>query len=177
MVRTDVGVMALLLFYRMRQAQIYRKDVLVLLFSFVTGNNDMHLKNFSLYRPKNAYQLTPAYDLLNVAIANPKDGEELALSLTSSLPRAPFRVCEAVVCIAFTAYGSDDTTDGDLLHVSAGRTYASQGNDLAGKRQPQMNSCLVIVVKVLIDTVLLDHEHLAAYPQEFVEFVSRELRE
>ena len=53
----------------------------VLLFSFVTGNNDMHLKNFSLYRPKNAYQLTPAYDLLNVAIANPKDKEELALSL------------------------------------------------------------------------------------------------
>ena len=28
------------------------------------------------------YQLTPAYDLLNVAIANPKDKEELALSLS-----------------------------------------------------------------------------------------------
>lgn len=53
----------------------------VLLFSFVTGNNDMHLKNFSLYRPKQLYQLTPAYDLLNVAIANPKDNEELALPL------------------------------------------------------------------------------------------------
>lgn len=39
----------------------------VLLFSFITGNNDMHLKNFSLYRPKKLYQLTPAYDLLNVA--------------------------------------------------------------------------------------------------------------
>ena len=53
----------------------------LLLFCFVTGNNDMHLKNFSLYRPANAYQLTPAYDLLNVAIANPKDKEELALTL------------------------------------------------------------------------------------------------
>lgn len=53
----------------------------VLLFSFVTGNNDMHLKNFSLYRPKRFYQLTPAYDLLNVSVANPKDKEELALSL------------------------------------------------------------------------------------------------
>jgi serine/threonine-protein kinase HipA len=42
----------------------------------------MHLKNFSLYRLANAYQLTPAYDLLNVAIANPKDKEELALSLS-----------------------------------------------------------------------------------------------
>ena len=54
----------------------------LLLFCFVTGNNDMHLKNFSLYRPGNAYQLTPAYDLLNVAIANPKDTEELALPLS-----------------------------------------------------------------------------------------------
>ena len=54
----------------------------LLLFCFVTGNNDMHLKNFSLYRPSEGYQLTPAYDLLNVAIANPKDKEELALTLS-----------------------------------------------------------------------------------------------
>lgn len=42
----------------------------------------MHLKNFSLYRPSENYQLTPAYDLLNIAIANPLDNEELALSLS-----------------------------------------------------------------------------------------------
>ena len=54
----------------------------LLLFCFVTGNNDMHLKNFSLYRPAEGYQLTPAYDLLNVAIANPQDKEELALTLS-----------------------------------------------------------------------------------------------
>ena len=54
----------------------------VLLFCFVTGNNDMHLKNFSLYRPAGGYQLTPAYDLLNVAMVNPKDKEELALTLS-----------------------------------------------------------------------------------------------
>ena len=53
-----------------------------LLVCFVTGNSDMHLKNFSLYRPTEGYQLTPAYDLLNVAIANPKDKEELALTLS-----------------------------------------------------------------------------------------------
>lgn len=53
----------------------------IVLFCFVTGNNNMHLKNFSLYRRKNDYQLTPAYDLLNVAIANPSDKDELALSL------------------------------------------------------------------------------------------------
>lgn len=54
----------------------------LLLFCFITGNNDMHLKNFSLYRPSEGYQLTPAYDLLNVAIANPKDKEEMALTLS-----------------------------------------------------------------------------------------------
>ena len=59
----------------------------VLLFSFITGNNDMHLKNFSLYRPKNIYQLTPAYDLLNIAIVNPKDKEELALTLNGKKSR------------------------------------------------------------------------------------------
>ena len=54
----------------------------LLLFCFVTGNNDMHLKNFSLYRPAKEYQMTPAYDLLNVSIANPKDKEELALPIS-----------------------------------------------------------------------------------------------
>ena len=54
----------------------------LLLFCFVTGNNDMHLKNFSLYQPAKDYQLTPAYDLLDVAIANPKDQEEFALTLS-----------------------------------------------------------------------------------------------
>lgn len=54
----------------------------LLLFCFVTGNNDMHLKNFSLYCPSENYLLTPAYDLLNVAIANPMDKEELALPLS-----------------------------------------------------------------------------------------------
>lgn len=54
----------------------------LLLFCWLTGNNDMHLKNFSLYRPTNTgYVLTPAYDLLNVAIVNPADAEELALTL------------------------------------------------------------------------------------------------
>lgn len=59
----------------------------VLLFSFVTGNNDMHLKNFSLYRPKALYQLSPAYDILNMAIANPKDKEEMALSINGKKAR------------------------------------------------------------------------------------------
>jgi serine/threonine-protein kinase HipA len=51
------------------------------LFSFLTGNNDMHLKNFSMIETASGWVLAPAYDLLNVAIANPEDKEELALTL------------------------------------------------------------------------------------------------
>lgn len=50
-------------------------------FSFLTGNNDMHLKNFSMINSGDIWSLAPAYDLLNVAIANPDDTEELALTL------------------------------------------------------------------------------------------------
>ena len=52
-------------------------------FSWLVGNNDMHLKNFSLYAPKGKWGLTPAYDLLNVTLVNPKDDEELALTLNA----------------------------------------------------------------------------------------------
>lgn len=51
-------------------------------FSFLTGNNDMHLKNFSMINiGETKWALAPAYDLLNVVIANPGDEEELALTL------------------------------------------------------------------------------------------------
>lgn len=50
-------------------------------FSFLTGNNDMHLKNFSMINIGDKWILAPAYDLLNVAIVNPDDTEELALTL------------------------------------------------------------------------------------------------
>jgi len=52
------------------------------LFSFLTGNNDMHLKNFSMIESPFGWVLAPAYDLLNVAIMLPEDTEELALTLT-----------------------------------------------------------------------------------------------
>ena len=56
-------------------------------FSWLVGNNDMHLKNFSLYAPKGKWGLTPAYDLLNVTLVNPKDDEELALTLNARKKR------------------------------------------------------------------------------------------
>ncbi len=53
----------------------------LVLFSFLTGNNDMHLKNFSLIKSSSGWMLSPAYDLLNVAIVLPDDKEELALPM------------------------------------------------------------------------------------------------
>jgi len=52
------------------------------LFSFLTGNADMHLKNFSLIKlPRQGYVLSPAYDLVATALVNPADKEDLALTL------------------------------------------------------------------------------------------------
>jgi serine/threonine-protein kinase HipA len=53
----------------------------VTLFSFITGNNDMHLKNFSMIESQSGWVLSPAYDLLNASIVNQDDKEELALTL------------------------------------------------------------------------------------------------
>lgn len=51
-------------------------------FSWITGNADMHLKNFSLYsKGDQQYTLTPAYDLLSTALVMEEDTEELALTL------------------------------------------------------------------------------------------------
>jgi len=54
-------------------------------FSFLTGNSDMHLKNFSLLdvggMGGTGYSLAPAYDMLATGLVNPADTEELALTL------------------------------------------------------------------------------------------------
>ncbi|MBD5360806.1 MAG: HipA domain-containing protein [Bacteroides sp.] len=53
----------------------------IVVFSWLTGNADMHLKNFSLFKPTDNYVLTPAYDLISTSIVMPEDDEELALTL------------------------------------------------------------------------------------------------
>lgn len=59
----------------------------IVLFSWLIGNADMHLKNFSLYRPDKHYMLTPAYDLLSTSVVMPDDDEELALTLNGKKKR------------------------------------------------------------------------------------------
>ena len=54
----------------------------IVLFSWLTGNSDMHCKNFSLIERKGiGYQLSPAYDLLSVLLTGIKDNDELAMPL------------------------------------------------------------------------------------------------
>ena len=54
----------------------------LVLFSFLTGNADMHLKNFSLiHQPAIGHIFLPAYDLVATALVNLTDDEDLALTL------------------------------------------------------------------------------------------------
>lgn len=65
----------------------------LVLFSFLTGNNDMHLKNFSLMHTDKGILFSPAYDLLNVNLLFPADKEDLALTLNgrkSKIKRSDF---------------------------------------------------------------------------------------
>ena len=65
----------------------------ILLFCYLTGNADMHLKNFSLYKGMGEYTFAPAYDLLSTKLVIPEDNEELALTLNGkkrNLKKADF---------------------------------------------------------------------------------------
>lgn len=50
-------------------------------FNFIIGNNDMHLKNFSMWLSHMGWTLSPAYDLLNVKMILPQDKDDTALLL------------------------------------------------------------------------------------------------
>ena len=53
----------------------------LVLFSFLTGNNDMHLKNFSLIKTELGHSLSAAYDLVASELVVDGDDEDLALNL------------------------------------------------------------------------------------------------
>jgi len=79
-------------------------------FNFLTGNNDMHLKNFSLIYDEQGWHLSPAYDLLNVNLVNPADKEETALTINGKKQK--------LVVADFIALGrSYQLTDKQMSHV------------------------------------------------------------
>lgn len=64
-------------FPMVEKMKLYRR----VLFCWLTGNEDMHLKNFSLIHRQNKIELSPAYDLLNTTMVMPGTIEEMALPL------------------------------------------------------------------------------------------------
>lgn len=69
-----------------RYSSVARLDIVnfweQIVFSWIVGNADMHLKNFSLISEKpGKYVLTPTYDQVSTAIVMPEDTDQLALPL------------------------------------------------------------------------------------------------
>jgi serine/threonine-protein kinase HipA len=54
----------------------------LVVFNYLIGNEDMHLKNYSLISRENITELSPVYDLLNTSIVLSGDIEEIALHLS-----------------------------------------------------------------------------------------------
>jgi serine/threonine-protein kinase HipA len=74
------------------------------LFSFLTGNADMHLKNFSLIRqPGIGNILSPAYDMVATVLVNPADDEDMALTLSGKKKK----INHKDFSIAFTSLNLD----------------------------------------------------------------------
>ena len=77
--------------------------------SFVMGNSDMHLKNFSLKEtePGNRkFQLSEAYDMLPVNVIMPEDKEQLALTINGkkrNIHRKEFRLLAESCGISLSA--------------------------------------------------------------------------
>ncbi len=63
------------------------------IFNFLCGNGDMHLKNYSLLETSEGMRLAPAYDLVSTLLAVPDEPEESALTINgkkSKLDRSDF---------------------------------------------------------------------------------------
>lgn len=61
----------------------------LVIFNFLIGNEDMHLKNFTLIRREKKVELSPAYDLLNTTIIM-NASEEIALPIRGKKSRLKY---------------------------------------------------------------------------------------
>jgi len=80
----------------------------LILFSFLIGNEDMHIKNFSVITRKNKVEFSPAYDLLNSTLALEGSEEELALMLSGK--RRNFKRRELINYLGESRLGLKKTT-------------------------------------------------------------------
>lgn len=90
---------------KMDQSELFMR----LVFCFITGNSDMHLKNFSLMETEcgsREYHISPAYDLVPVNLILPEDSEQTALTLNGkkrNLRKKDFMIFAAHCGISETA--------------------------------------------------------------------------
>ena len=99
----------------------------VVLFSWITGNSDMHCKNFSLLDSGGGeYVLSPAYDLLAVLLADPEDTEEMAMSFTVGGEKSGFN--RNTFITAFTQSGIPATVAEKMIERM--KAYLPQWNHL-----------------------------------------------
>ena len=107
----------------------------VLLFSFITGNSDMHLKNFSLLREHDGtWHLSPAYDLVPVKTVLPADKDDLALTVNGKnrkLRESDFKVAAATMGLTSVQYrrltGRMVATVREHLDEAIARSFLSDG--------------------------------------------------
>jgi len=100
----------------------------LVLFSFLTGNNDMHLKNFSVLHRNAGIGLSPAYDLLNVNLLNPQDDDELALTINGKKKKIKLtdfdvlaksmNIPETAVRNTYKKFSSGNRAVGELIEAS-----------------------------------------------------------
>lgn len=79
-----------------------------ILFCFITGNEDMHLKNFSVITKAGKTTLAPVYDFLNSSISIKNPQEELALSLKGK--KSNFKAADLIDYYAKERLGLNDKT-------------------------------------------------------------------
>ena len=102
----------------------------VVLFSWITGNSDMHCKNFSLIETGNGeYALAPAYDLLAVLLADPADTEEMAMSFMVGGAKSGFD--RGTFMTAFTQSGIPATVADKMIERMKG--YLPRWKELIGQ--------------------------------------------
>lgn len=87
----------------------------LVLFCFLTGNEDMHLKNFSLITRDNRVECSPAYDLLNTTLVLGRAEEEMALMMSGK--RKEFRRRDLVDYFGKEKLGLTDTAIQQVLQA------------------------------------------------------------
>jgi len=112
----------------------------LVLFSYLSGNNDMHLKNFSVMHKETEISLSPAYDLLNVNLINPKDDEEMGLTLNGKKKKLKL---------------TDFIHFAEILGIPE-KAYLNVFKKMSSKN---------LAVNALIDSSFLDQDHKEMYKQ------------